>query len=143
MCAISRSLTSFVSVQSYASSSLLVLIRENDNFNLSSQFLIEKRKDFRKPKIQLHPFISALRNLRIISALPKLSGILNSFKILFATRNVTLIQCSRTLQEPIHTLWSRIEIKAARKPTTTATIMSALHLVFVFASSSFGRKGSA
>ena len=34
-------------------------------------------------------------------------------------------------------------MKAARRPTTTATTMSAFHLVFVFTSSSFGRKGSA
>ena len=34
-------------------------------------------------------------------------------------------------------------MNAARTPPTTATTMSAFHLVFVFTSTSFGRKGSA
>ena len=34
-------------------------------------------------------------------------------------------------------------MNAARRPPTTGTTMSAFHLVFVFTSSSFGRKGSA
>ena len=34
-------------------------------------------------------------------------------------------------------------MKAARTPTTTATIMSAFHLMFFLTISNFGRKGSA
>ena len=34
-------------------------------------------------------------------------------------------------------------MRTARRTITTGTVMSALHLVFVFPSSDFGRKGSA
>ena len=66
-----------------------------------------------------------------------------SIQILPKTGSVTLIQYSRTLQEPIHPLWSRREMNAARRPPTTPTTMSAFHLVFVVTSSNFGLKGSA